>query len=271
MIFNRDLLFVHVPKTGGLSTTGYLLDVLPRPVWLSHPIWDDSLPARGVTQLAGTRHETLAEAAALAARHGFPVERFAAILATIRNPYDLEVSRWAYLRQGHHWERGPEQALAQASSFAEFAVRNEQRGGGWITDALGTDDRVGAGPGVGIRGRPSEIRDFCAIDGRAPAALRLLRFERLADDLAAALAVVGVAVDPAGLPWLNRSPRGDYRAYYTPAAEAAVYRRYRWIFDRGLYPRIDPTGYGEAPRGEPAADLGRWHPMVDETELSAVG
>jgi len=270
MIFTRDLLFVHVPKTGGLSATGYLLDVLPRPVWLSHPIWDASLPARGVVQIDGRRHETLAEAAAITARRGLPVERFAAILATIRNPYDLEVSRWAYLRQGHQWERGPEQELALASPFEEFAVKNEQRGGGWATAALARFD--GGAPLVGTtrdrRRRPGELREFYEIDGRIPGNLRLLRFEHLAEDLAEALRELGVDTGAAPFPWVNRSARGDYRAYYTPAAEAAVYRRYRWVFDRGLYPRIAPL-MGASGEARPCAGsrIGR----AEEAGLAALG
>ena len=247
MLFNKDLLFVHTPKTGGLSTTGYLLDNLPRPVYLTHPIWDASLPARGVVQIDGTRHETLAEARDIAARHGFALERFPLVLATIRNPYDLEVSRWAYLRQGHIWERGPEQDLALASSFEEFAVRNEQRGGGWATGSLAAYDRAAAaadGDGDGNEdggGKRSELKDFYMLDGRIPENLRMLRFERLADDLASALADVGVDAHPGGFPWINRSTRQDYPSYYTDRAEKAVYRRYHWVFDRGLYPRLNPN------------------------------
>ena len=48
MIFSKDVLFIHVPKTGGMSTSGYLLDMLPRPVYLTHPaeVWNDDLPRR---------------------------------------------------------------------------------------------------------------------------------------------------------------------------------------------------------------------------------
>jgi hypothetical protein len=31
------MLFVHVPKTGGMSTAEYLLTVLPRPVYYTGP------------------------------------------------------------------------------------------------------------------------------------------------------------------------------------------------------------------------------------------
>jgi hypothetical protein len=239
MIFNRNLLFLHPPKTAGMSTSLYLLQVLSAPVYVSQPVRDEALPA-GVVQLLGKRHETLAECREVVARHGFDLRRFPIVLATIRNPYDLEVSRWAFLRQAHPWERGPEQDLALACDFDEFAVRNEQRGGSWATDALaplGLDpfDDVSDG-----RPYPNELKDFFTLDGRIPDNLRIIRFECLVPDLHAALASVGVDGRAVDFPWINTSRRAPYPAYYTRQAEEAVYRRYRWAFDEGFYLRFDP-------------------------------
>lgn len=244
MIFNRDLLFVHVPKTGGMSTSGYLLEILPRPVYLSHPAeaWNDTLPERGVVQIVGRRHETLVEARDVVARRGFDVRRFPLLLATIRNPYDLEVSRYTYLRIGHPWERGPEQDLALASTFEEFAVKNEQRGGSWATDAVTTDDPAALPADDAPRPRyPNELKDFYTLDGATPDNLRVIRFENLVDELMAALRCIGVKGRPADFPWVNRSRQDDFLSYYTPLAEEAVYRRYTWVFDRGFYPRLNAS------------------------------
>ena len=239
MIFNRNLLFLHPPKTAGMSTSLYLMQVLSAPVYVSQPVWDESLPA-GVVHLLGKRHETLAECREIVARHGFDLLRFPIVLATIRNPYDLEVSRWAYLRQARPWERGPEQDLALACDFDEFAVQNEQRGGSWATDALaplGLDpfDAVSDG-----RPYPNELKDFFTLDGRIPDNLRIMRFERLVPDLHEAVASVGIDGRSVEFPWVNTSRHARYTSYYTRRAEEAVYRRYRWAFDEGFYPRLDP-------------------------------
>ena len=82
------------------------------------------------------------------------------------------------------------------------------------------------------------MKDFYLLDGRFPGNLRLLRFERLIEDLRDALRDVGI-VAPEEVPRINQSRRGDYRSYYTPQAEEAVYGRYRWVFDEGFYPRLD--------------------------------
>jgi hypothetical protein len=269
MIFGADLLFVHVPKTGGMSTSGYLLDVLPKPVYLSHPaeVWNETLPERGVVQIVGKRHETLAEAGDVVARHGFAIDRFPLILATIRNPYDLEVSRYCYLRVGYDWERGPEQDLALASTFEEFAVKNEERGGGWVTSAVTTRHPGTPAAGVASRPYPNEMKDFYTLGGRIPENLRLIRFERLVDDLTEALRSVGVDGRGAVFPWVNRSRREEFRAYYTPRAEEAVYRRYRWVFDRGFYPRLGAAAPSPGPAagefdGGALAGGGSWEAVV---------
>lgn len=248
MIFSEDLLFIHVPKTGGSSITAYLCDVLPKPIYLSQPFCEEELTDLGILQIPGIRHETLAEARDVVAAYGFDLDRFPLILATIRNPYDLDVSRYAYLREGHEWERGAEQDLALTSGFEAFAVRNPHRGGHWTTDGPnGVSPFEFARHGRQRRGYPNDLAAFFAIDGHCPRNLRILRFEHLAEDLVAALR--GIGIDAGGeFPWINRSDHDHYLSYYTPSAEESVYRRYRWAFDHGFYQRLDhhlllsPTG-----------------------------
>lgn len=232
MIFNDDVLFLHVPKTGGLSVTRYLLDTLPKPLAITHPIYDDGLDRRGITQVDGARHESMAEARDILRALGRDIPQFRMVMVGMRNPYDQEVSRYAYLRQGHHWESGPEQDLALASDFETFAIGNCQAGGRWNQYGL-----------EGGRPRPNEIRDYYMLDGALPDNLTVIRFEHLADDLLGALAAIGIVGAPE-FPWDNRSDHSAYATYYSPAAEAAVYDRYRWVFDQGFYGRLRPAQCG---------------------------
>ena len=56
---------------------------------------------RNITIAEGSRHERLTEAAASLARFGRRLEDFDTIISIMRNPYDMEVSRYHFLRRGY--------------------------------------------------------------------------------------------------------------------------------------------------------------------------
>jgi hypothetical protein len=115
---------------------------------------------------------------------------------------------------GHPWDRGPNQELAMNSSFETFAIKSSYHGG----------------PG-------RSIESYVHFESRIPDNLRLLRFENLAEQVCGLFASIGLSL-PGDFPWVNRSRHDDHRLYYTPAAEQAVYNRYRWVFDNGPYERM---------------------------------
>jgi hypothetical protein len=218
VILGRDVLFVHVPKTGGMAVTRFLLAALPRPVWYTHPDRDPALDD-GVIQFEGIRHETLAEAHAVAARLGIDVARLPLVVGVLRNPYALEVSRFAYLQKGHPWDAGGNQDLALAGDFTAFATQSTDHGGSE---------------------RPIEA--YFEIDGRIPGNMRILRQESLHQELPAVLRDAGIAVPASvALAAENESRHGPWLDYYTRAAAEAVNERYRWVFDHGFYERLDPA------------------------------
>lgn len=217
MLWNDDVLFIHVPKTGGMATTNYLLGVLEPPFFLSLPE-GHSGERPGVTLVEGIRHERLDEAVELLARHGRTLESFKVILAGIRNPYDLEISRFGYLRKGHPWDNGMAQDLAMAGDFETFARHATFNG----------------------KTYPA-LEEYYETGGRRPGNLRLIRQEHIEEDLGAALAEVGIRVS-GPVPVANASEHGSREDYITALAERAIYDRFRWFFDHGYYERI------EAPR-----------------------
>ena len=240
MLFGENLLFVHVPKTAGTAITQFLIDNLRGPVTLTQPskLAEASvrLPAlvraklklqgimlrlgvlypRHVTVVEGKRHERLGEARATLARLGRRLEDFRTILAVVRNPYDLEVSRYHFHRLGYHGVRGlahgRDQKLAMEQDFEQFAIRTRYAGR-----------------------NPAHIEDWYEIDGRRPENLRIMRFENLENDLQDALRDLGPVV--VRLPRVNATEHGPYTSYLTARAEDAIFRKYRWLFDRGFYAR----------------------------------
>lgn len=128
MVFNDDLLFIHVPKTGGMAVTKYLLEVLPPKVRYTYPNFREDYERKGIIQFPGIRHETMAEARHFLRTQGLDVAGFKCIIAILRSPYAMEVSRFAYLRKGHAWDRGRNQDLALAGNFEQFAVHSGNHG-----------------------------------------------------------------------------------------------------------------------------------------------
>jgi hypothetical protein len=222
-LFTKDLLFLHVPKTGGSSVAEYLFEVLPRPIWCvcEYPAACDR---GGVTYLEGRKHSTLAEAGTLLRQRGLDLNQMRVILAVVRNPYEAAVSEYSYFRRPDVFPsmRGQIHELAVVLPFPEYVFR------------------VICGPGHFITAR---LAQYYTIGGQVPANLCIVRFEDLADGVRAALSEIGVESD-ASLPWLNASPHDDYLSYYDSAAEEAIYQRCRWVFDQGYYPRLQLTTTG---------------------------
>lgn len=216
MICCERMLFVHVPKTAGMAVSEVLLRILPRPVFYSVPP-DHESPVPGVTRVPGRRHEFLHEALKIMDDLHMESERLSVILAGMRNPYEMEVSRYFYLRVGNAWDRGPAQTLAMNGSFEQFAVESPYHG----------------------RKLP-EIEKYYTVDGVAHPKLHILRVERLKGDLSAGLHKAGLAVE-FDVPVVNTTAHGPWEQYLTPRAEQAIYERFRWLFDKGYYQR--PGGY----------------------------
>jgi hypothetical protein len=212
MIFCKKLLFLHVPKTGGISVSNVLLDVLPAPVYYSAPSGQHGAPRNGVIFVHGTRHETLEDAEEAIAAYGWRLDQFPVILACLRNPYELEVSRYAYLRKSHPWDRGLSQELALSGDFERFAVDSPPHA-------------------------HRQLEAYFVLRGSIPANLRIARLERISTELPAVLRSVGVNAN-IKIPRTNRSRHRHYSRYYTPLAEEAVYRKYRWAFEAGGYKRM---------------------------------
>ena len=210
MVFNDDLLFLHVPKTAGMAISEALMRSLPAPVYYAVQDGHAGDSAPGVTVMTGRRHQNLATADAWFESAGLPhrVATFRHVLVMVRNPYAMELSRFHYLRKGHAWDRGKAQELALAGDYAAFVA-----GSRWWFD----------------------FRDYYTLDGDVPDKLRIVRQE----DYAATLTLTcgDCLALPLDVPEVNRSHDSDYREVMDAELEQAIYLKYRWIFDKGFYPR----------------------------------
>jgi hypothetical protein len=99
MVFSEDVLFLHVPKTGGVSVAHYLLRALRPPIHYVIPGHLGLADRPGYTHIPDTPHRNLERTREFLGERGIELADFKAIIAVIRNPYDLAVSNYAYQRQ----------------------------------------------------------------------------------------------------------------------------------------------------------------------------
>lgn len=135
MIYNPEVAFIHVPKTGGMSMTRFLVNALDGPVTVVAPAnaYEHSLALAETPQAAakvmhvnGRRHETCPQAIELMEAQKWRKPPCA--FAMIRHPVDLMLSYYKHMRKPHIWKlrglsretlRGPPKT-AMEETFDDF-------------------------------------------------------------------------------------------------------------------------------------------------------
>jgi hypothetical protein len=226
LVWNEELLFLHPQKTAGMAVSEALWNTLSTPVFSSVPLghWDRILRP-GVAQVLGLRHENIFEAAVILKPYGRALADFKAILVVMRNPYDMEVSRYYHLRKPEAFETDEERRLAQSLSFEDFVLQSKFR-------CPHPDD-----PQLEFR---EAIKNYYAFGATFLENLRILRYENLEEELNNELRAIGYG--PVTLPRINvsdeRQERDFRQVVKSAAVEDAIYKKYRWIFEHGFYTRL---------------------------------
>ena len=174
MLFNRDLLFLHVPKTGGMAVTEKLLEILPKPIYYALPegAKDKAHDPPEIIATVGKRHGNLQQAQEWLTEYGKTLASFKKIIAAVRNPYAMEVSRYFYLRLGYAWDKGKAQKIAMDSNFETFAVESPYFGR-----------------------KSSQIENYLVLDGIKPNNLVVIKHEQLYSDLQKVLMELDIILD----------------------------------------------------------------------------
>lgn len=213
MLANDQFLFVHYPKTAGKSLTRYFIEAWERPIkgTVSAGQFDDLVAAapEGVSLEPGVAHENLTSAAQILESSGKSIHDLRAVFIGIRNPYDLAVSTYSFLRDRAKYQ--PDRPRFRRAASLDFETF-------WRTEPP-----------------TSPPERWLTLRGRVLPNQRYIRFESIAEDLARFADEFGFR--EASLPHLNPTQHEHYSAYMTQAVEEAIYTRFRYLFETGLYAR----------------------------------
>lgn len=221
MIFNDEVLYIHIGKTGGKSCAEYLLRNLKTPVYNCHETADREiirLQLEGVIPCTDTnRHWTLSESLDyIKVKTGKSICEFKKILAVVRHPFSLEYSFYRHLQKprvrAHRANTDPLLVHLADGSFEQF-VR-------WS----------------GYHVAHTRQEDFLTWDNKMPEILDVIKFEELTEKFPAAVAPFFKTDVIEEFPHLNRTDYDELlKDFLTDDVKAALYRKHRFMFDSGLY------------------------------------
>lgn len=216
---SHSFAFVHVPKTAGSSVTVALGHHAVRvdDHWANRWLARAGIPVNRFAPWPYTKLRTHASAAVL--RDWLPPEIFDRLFkfAFVRNPWDVLVSYWHYLRSKPGHRRGRiARRLPNFAAYVDYEIR---------------------------RGRFSQTGLLCDHDGRLLVDF-VGRYESLATDFVFVCRRIGIEAE---LPRVNAGDRADYRDYYTPSLVDRVAEAFATDIERFGYTFED--GHGAASRG----------------------
>ncbi|MBD8906936.1 sulfotransferase domain-containing protein [Methylorubrum zatmanii] len=221
ILFNRQLLFVHNPKTAGTSLLKYLRSALPQ------------AQVGDVTTL-GSNHPSLSFSLGYAcAALAQPPAAFKRVLVVTRNPFDREVSVYEHYRQNLQYEGVDRdlnspilfEAVRQAArlSFGEYLQ--------WVWETHGTCDLW-------------HTEGYHRIDETfSLPQLSIIRVENLEAELSEALKDITL-LEGEPLSHINTTRRKAIADYYDAASVEIVRASYAWMFRSGLYDENDAPAIG---------------------------
>jgi hypothetical protein len=222
MIWNDEFLFLHYPKAAGKSLSVAFIKAWPTPVrgYVSAGQLAEFGPfvKQGSIFWIQGSHQNAEMTAQILDRFGLKLSQFRAIFVAVRCPYDLAYSTYKFQRRYASDVGAPaEFSLAANSSFEEFVAQFS----------------------------PSDYRLWLQYQKSDLPNIKVIRFERINSDFKAYANEFGFR-NPS-MPHLNASGGETYLNVMTPALEEAIYDKYRFLFDRGYYSRLNSTGGSACP------------------------
>jgi len=217
VVYNQDVLFIHLGKTGGMSVTHYLCRALKPPVFCvinSDEIREDVQP-KNIKIVPWKRHGNLLEARDFLLKSGIKLSDFKLILCVVRNPFQMDFSYYKHLRTGRYYNPlshnpGNKSLLNSAKGdYESFAKQH-------FTHFKGN------------------LNDYFEIDGIIPSNMKIVKFENFSVEIPELIRPYSVKKIP--FPHENKSDSLVYCADRLFEHEImSIRRKYHWIW-KNIYP-----------------------------------
>jgi len=220
MIFNDNMIFIHIGKTGGMSCSNYLLKNLNGNVYNCHDKAFEEMakwPIDGIIPKSGiARHCTLAEALKFIEQvNGKQLADFKKVVVVIRHPFTLEYSFYKHLQKPKVKElrkKNPKLIELAEGNFKNFVEK----------------------AGYHRKGCPQEA--FFLLDNKIPPCIAFVRFEQLNTDFPRIVAPFTKTGDSSSFPHTNRTNyQSKIDQELTEEVRYLIYQKHKFMFDSGLY------------------------------------
>jgi len=221
MVFNNEVLFLHLGKTGGMSVTNYLCNVLKPPVIqvVKAGEFEIAKPSGYEVIVPWKRHANLVETVEFLEQKGISLLDFKLIFCVVRNPLDLDYSFYKHLNNRKYFKKlsanpaNKHLLSAAQDSYDYFARQN-------FTHYKGN------------------LKDFFEIEGKMPENMKIVRFEELSTALPELIKPYANKDVP--FPHLNKSAGAkNPRSLIGREALLSIGRKYDYIF-KNYYSSIMP-------------------------------
>jgi len=220
VVFNKDLIFIHIGKTGGMSCANYLLHNLKKPIYNCHHDVFDEMKRLKMSNVIPKpdifRHCTLTEALDhISQINGKQLKDFSKVVAVIRHPYSLEYSFYNHLQKPHVRERRKDEThlleLADCD-FKTFVEKAEHHRKDHTQD------------------------DFVRVGNKIPTNVALIRYEQLNVAFPEAVSRFCKKKHAYPFPHYNRTEyKSNIRNELTEEVKELIYQKHKFLFDNGFY------------------------------------
>lgn len=236
--YSDDVLFVHIPKTGGTAVKHYMAEHMDGVRW---PRPED--PASVEESGLPIGHIPLRDIPQLTGR---PLESWDKIIAVIRNPYKQQVSQWWFWHKRYcEGDEHPHSVHAgMHPRIHSWLMEPECDFHIWYEHRFHPNNPL-------IKKPPSAVTGYAdwggyywywlSVDGALPSNLQILKQEELGHTLPLALAPY-IDGPPPDVPVVNKGGSVDWEAVFSAGginlgrrSMAIITSKFRWCIEQGHY------------------------------------